>query len=187
MADYYTQRLISKFYLCFGITCLNLNQSHANTSPPEIRFGVMKNDIHGSHLNFRHEKGCNINGELLFTAFTGGLWDYIFNPKLHVGWNLNIRGYTSHLYTGLTWFIRLNSFVIEPTFGFDLNNAERQKKHQKRQRLGSPITFRESLSLGYKVNDNWTGYVMIDHVSHAHIFHPNPGLSTIGIRIGYQF
>ena len=187
MTNLHSFKTKSCLYILFSLILLIITQSYADIPVSEVRFGVMRNDIHGNHLKYRHEKGYNFSGEILFPEFTGGIWEYLFNPKLHMGGAVNVGGYTSHVYTGLTWFIRMGPFVIEPTFGFDANNAEHHKKYKKRQCLGSNIMFRESISFGYKISKCWTGYLMIDHVSHAHIFHPNPGLSTIGIRFGYAF
>lgn len=187
MTNSLNQKIMFLLFSLIPLIFMVTSESYGDSYVSQIRLGVMKNDIHGSHFAYRYEKGCNLNGEILFSEMTKEIWDYLLNPKLHLGGSLNSEGYTSHIYTGFTWFVQMGSFVIEPTFGFDLNNGECHKKHKKRQRLGSNITFRESISLGYKISEYWTGYVMIDHVSHAGIFHPNPGLSMIGIRFGYTF
>lgn len=171
----------------YAVLMCYVQQAHGDINVSEMRVGLLKNDTHGLCIHHRHEKGINLNGELLFPSLMGGIWDYLYTPKLHLGISINTSGYTSHVYTGLTWFLHMGKFVIEPTFGFDLNNGERGKRNQKRQCMGSFIAFRESISLGYQFDDKWTGYVMLDHVSHAGIFHPNPGISTVGVRLGYRF
>lgn len=181
------------YRLCFQIfplffTIIASQFVQANPYVDEIRFGVMKNEVRGWHIHHHHERGYNGNMELLFSTFSGDIWKYLFHPKGHVGLSINNQGATSHLYTGLTWFIHLgNIFVIEPSFGFGANNAKRKRRTQKKQAVGSHVMFRESLSVGYKASKQWMGYLMVDHVSSARLFSPNPGITTFGIRIGYIF
>jgi lipid A 3-O-deacylase len=167
------------------LICLGSTPSLAQID--EVRLGLFKNDVRGANCHYHHERGINGNLEVLFPALRESIWDSLYNPKPHVGISINFSGYTSHLYGGLTWLIHWGNIMIEPTFGFGTNTAHCTKKHKKRQRLGSNVTFRESISIGYQFSDSWTGSFMIDHVSHAHIFGPNPGLTTVGFRIGYRF
>lgn len=170
-------------YRIIGIF-LGLLWGDAFASGAEYRWGLCKNDIHDG-LKYRHERGYNINVEYLFPSFKADIWSWILNPKVHVGTSVNLEGYTSHLYTGLTWIGSFRRLVIEPTFGAGLNNGKRTKEGHKRQRLGSHLLFRESLSLGYRLGGGYTVYGFVDHVSSAHLAHPNPGITTVGIRFGF--
>jgi hypothetical protein len=105
----------------------------------------------------------------------------------HIGASINNKGYTSNLYTGLTWQADFdNTFLVEVSLGISVNNAKR-KISKKRRGLGSNLLFRESLSLGYKLSQIHLISLMIDHISSADIAKPNPGLTDIGIRYGYKF
>ena len=54
--------------------------------------------------------------------------------------------------------------------------------------MGCALTFRELGGFGYQFNDNWDLIASIEHVSHATFCtHINPGLTQVGVRIGYKF
>lgn len=152
----------------------------------EIRFGFMKNDVRGYRIHHHHENGYNANLELLFTPPSTCFWKYIANPHPHLGLSINNKGGTNHAYFGLSWIIEWKKFLMEPSFGGDFNTAKRKKSTPKRQALGYPLLFREALSLGYKISPSWACYLTADHVSNARLNHPNPGITTFGIRLGYQ-
>ena len=152
-------------------------------SPPnyrEFRLGIMQHDIKGS-LKQRHEHGQNVIVEYIFDS------QYEFLRGVpHIGVTINNRGYTSAIYTGLSWRVNLSpALFLDATFGAGLNNAER-KKRKKRQAAGSNLLFRESLSLGAYIG-NYTISIMIDHMSNARLTPPNPGITDFGVRIGYKF
>lgn len=176
-------RIIFAFFLVF----IPLNV-HAHLIFEDMRIGIMKNDIHGVQLHRRHEKGYNFNVELLTPPFTQDLWYYLLKPKIHGGISLNNCGGTNHLYAGLTWIISLGPILIEPSFGFGLNTAKHKHPSRRRQALGSPILFRESIGVGYSFSPSpFSVYLFLDHVSNAHLACTNPGLTTFGMRMGYKF
>ena len=130
----------------------------------------------------RHEKGQNIVVEYLFDKMQNYLRAF---P--HIGTSINNRGYTSNIYTGLTWQFDIKDIVtVEATLGASINNAEKLQPKKKRA-LGSKLLFRESFSIGYLIDKTHSISIMIDHMSSADIKKPNPGLTDIGIRYGYRF
>lgn len=152
----------------------------------EVKLGVMRHDIR-SGLRRYHEKGHNIIAEYIASK------DYEFLYGLpHIGASVNYSGYTSSVYTGLTWKFFLtplpmgNKLFLEASFGAALNKAER-KIPKKRQAVGSNLLFRESLSLGYQINESHNLSVMLDHMSNASLVLPNPGITDFGIRYGISF
>ena len=152
----------------------------------EIRLGFMKNDVRGYRGHHHHEQGYNGNIEILFLSLQGTFWNVIYNPKPHGGISVNSHGGTNHVYSGLSWTIQWMNFLIEPSFGGDLNNAKRKKSTRKRQALGYPLLFREAISIGYILSPQWAGYITLDHISNARLTHPNPGITTLGVRMGYR-
>jgi len=152
-----------------------------NTSAQEFKVGITQHDF-DNKLKHRVEKGQNIIVEYLADKLDNWLRAY---P--HIGASINNKGYTSNLYTGLTWHADLgSSFLLDASLGISINNAEK-KISKKRRGLGSNLLFRESLSLGYKFSEIHSISIMIDHISSADIAKPNPGLTDIGIRYGYKF
>ena len=56
--------------------------------------------------------------------------------------------------------------------------------------FGSRVLFREQLAVGYKVNDDWSGHIFVEHLSHGNILvsgRPNEGLDTLGFRVARHF
>ena len=71
----------------------------------------------------------------------------------HIGASINNKGYTSNIYTGLTWQFDLKDLLtMEVSLGGGINNAERLEPKKKRA-LGSKLLFRESFSIGYLVSE----------------------------------
>ncbi len=155
--------------------------SALNVKAQEFKIGIMQHDF-DTKLNHRVEKGQNIIVEYL-----PGKLDNYLRAYPHIGASINNKGYTSNLYTGLTWQIDLSSSLLaEVSLGISINNAEK-KISKKRRGLGSNLLFRESFALGYKLSEIHSVSLMIDHISSADITKPNPGLTDIGIRYGYKF
>jgi lipid A 3-O-deacylase len=161
-------------FLIFSFQLISVNAQ-------EIKVGIMQHDF-DSKLGHRHEKGQNISIEYLFDKIPGFL-----RASPHVGASINNQGFTSNIYTGLTWQFDLKECVlVEASIGMSLNNGERLTAKKKRA-LGSKLLFREFFSIGYLFDKNHSIAIMIDHISSADIRQPNPGLSDIGIRYGYRF
>lgn len=153
----------------------------SNTKAQEFKIGITQHDF-DTKLNHRVEKGQNIIIEYLIDKLDNYLRAY---P--HIGASINSKGYTSNLYTGLTWQADFdNALLLEVSLGISVNNAEK-KISKKRRALGSNLLFRESFSVGYKLSKIHSISVMIDHISSDDITKPNPGLTDIGIRYGYKF
>ncbi len=166
---------------------LGLSTAEAALSITQVKLGVLRNDVRGLDLHHHYEKGKNINVETLFSELNGGLWDWIFNPEPALGINVNTNSATSHIYGSINWTIHMGQFVLEPQIGGEIHNGKAKHSSPKKHALGSRILFHESLSLGYKITDKWTGYLTLDHASNARITQPNPGITSIGLRIGYRF
>jgi len=148
----------------------------------ELKIGIMQHDF-DNKFGHRHEKGQNIIVEYLFDKTQNFLRAF---P--HVGASINNKGYTSNVYTGLTWQFDLGEmFLVEASFGASINNGERKKAKQKKRAIGSRLLFRESFAVGLRFAQNQSVSVMIDHTSSADIAKPNPGLTDIGLRYGYRF
>jgi lipid A 3-O-deacylase len=160
---------------------LMLNFQSFPVNAQEIKIGILQHDF-DSKFAHRYEKGQNISIEYLFDKMPGYL-----RAHPHLGASINNQGFTSNIYTGLTWQFDLKDFIlIEATLGASINNGERLAAKKKRA-LGSKLLFRESFSIGYLFDKNHSIALIIDHISSADIRKPNPGLSDIGIRYGYRF
>ena len=152
----------------------------------ELRLGGSVHEIGGDK-----EESAAIAGEVLFAkAFTtADLFTSYFIPRVHVGGSVNLGGKTSFAYAGLTWTVDVTpSWFVEATFGGAIHDgATGPGIDPTRNALGCSPLFRESASVGYRLNSNWSVMATIEHLSNAGLCDRNRGLTNLGARIGYTF
>jgi lipid A 3-O-deacylase len=160
----------------------------------EIRVGAFAH-------NWIHDEGApvdlsieGLSSPLAFPGYNsswvvGNPWvSWFFDPRINVGGMINTGGKTSYAFTGFTWRIPIyQKFFFEGELGGAVNNSPLWNE-PGRVDMGCAITFRESGGFGYQFNQNWDLIASIEHVSHASFCtHTNPGLTQVGLRIGYKF
>lgn len=150
----------------------------------EVRLGVLAHDIEPDP----NEGGVDFNIELLFkrpaAKYRSSLADILLRPRFHVGASINLDGDTNQLYAGLTWDIPLApKWLLEVSFGGALHDGPTDASGAFS--YGCPLSFRESLSLGYQVSDRWRVYGTVTHMSNAGLCDFNSGLTSAGVRFGY--
>lgn len=147
----------------------------------EIRISGLAHDV-GTGLKQRHEKG----GDLQLEYIAGSDFVFLF-ARPHLGATLNTRGYSSNIYSGLSWKLDFSyGIFVEASFGGGAHNANLKKSGKKRT-LGSRLLFRESLSVGAQFTDEQSLSLMVDHMSNAGLAQPNNGMTNFGLRYGYRF
>lgn len=111
-------------------------------------------------------------------------------PRIHLGGMVNFDDDgTDYVYSGLTWQFGLTDVVfLEAGFGLGLNNGS-ERTTATRAGLGSKVTFRESIALGFNLTDAATLVFQLEHLSHAELFDDNfnRGLSNASVRLGFKF
>lgn len=163
---------------------LAVSASPALAGVDEIRVGLSVHDV--SFLGHGKEDGVDGVAEMLFTA--PELLEAIWSPRPHVGVAVNSAGDTSQFYAGLSWtFEPLENIVFEFSLGGAVHNGTLSSSDPDEKQLGSRALFRESLSLGYRIDARNTVMVTFDHESNAKLAEHNAGLNNIGIRWGYRF
>lgn len=154
----------------------------------EIRLGGSSHGLGNPERNT-----AAIDGELLTSvvwrpANTDFWW---LGPRLHLGGHVNIAGKTNYVYTGLTWTwddLVLPDFFAEVSFGAAVHDGYTSTyAPPDRAKMGCTALFRESGSLGYRLSENWTVMVTIDHISNAGLCSQNRGITNVGGRLGYRF
>ncbi len=151
----------------------------------EIRSGILAHSIERGHS----EGGVDVNLEVLFrrpaVSFREGLADILLRPRVHVGASINTIGDTSQIYAGLTWDFKLTErLTLEASFGGAWHDGPTGLNMT--DSYGCRFNFRESLSLGYALDNRWTVYATIAHMSNANLCDSNSGISSGGIRFGYK-
>ncbi|SEB95835.1 Lipid A 3-O-deacylase (PagL) [Rhizobiales bacterium GAS191] len=152
----------------------------------EVRLGTF------AHDPLSPEKGSvDVNGEILFAkpfSLPGSAWDFLL-PRPSIGATINVAGKTSQGYAGLTWTYDITkSIFVEGSFGGSVNNGKTGLiVPVGRSALGCNVSFRESASIGYRFNANWSLMGTIEHMSNSGLCTQNRGLTNYGARIGYSF
>jgi lipid A 3-O-deacylase len=166
-------------------TLLALVASPALAGVDEIRLGAFAHDL--SFLGHGKERGADINGEVLFDS--PDFLDVIWAPRPHVGVSVNTNGYTDQFYAGLTWgFEPVERVFVEFGFGGSLHDGKLEYvSGSDHKDLGTRLLFRESVALGYRIDERNSVSIAFDHESNAGIGDHNPGLNNLGIRWGYRF
>lgn len=163
---------------------LALSASPALAGVDEIRLGLSNHDI--SFLGHSKEDGVDGVAEVLFES--PDLLEAIWAPRPHVGVAVNTQGDTSQLYAGLSWtFEPVQRLMVEFSLGGAVHNGTLNSSDPNEKQLGSRALFRESVSLGYRIDERNTVMVTFDHESNAGLADHNAGLNNLGIRWGYRF
>ncbi len=160
-------------------------QTYNNFS--EIRLGVLAHDLKFP-LKQSHERGVSLNGEYMFTSPQNGFFQAIFSPHPHCGVSINSRSGTSMAYIGLTWEIPFPAHWFgDIILGGAIHNGHTKKDTKHRKNYGCRLLFHSGLALGYIFQEHHTLSLMVDHISNARIYTPNPGFTDLGLRYGYRF
>jgi lipid A 3-O-deacylase len=151
----------------------------------EVRFGAYVHDP------LSPERGsADLNGEVLLAPWTFDPhgWSFLV-PRVHIGVTGNLGGKTSHADLGLTWtYVVTQSIFTEATFGGAVHDGSTgSASGPGHNALGCSPLFRESASLGYRINTTWSVMAIIEHMSNAGLCAQNRGLTNAGIRVGYSF
>lgn len=163
---------------------LALFASPALAGVDEIRLGLSDHDI--SFLGHGKEDGVDGVAELLFES--PDLLEAIWSPRPHVGVAVNSAGDTSQLYAGLSWtFEPVQHLMFEFSLGGAVHDGHLSSSDPNEKQLGSRVLFRESISLGYRIDERNTVMVTFDHESNANLADHNAGLNNLGLRWGYRF
>ncbi len=162
-----------------------ISPAQADPLISEIKGGVLAHDA--NFLGSSKEHGADINLEVLFD--TPDILRPLWAPRPHVGVHVNTVGDTSQAYAGLTWTLRSDSFPIwaAASLGGTIHTGETGRGDRDEKELGSRALFRESLEIGYDINQRLNVSLIVDHASNASLADENEGLNNVGVRFGYRF
>ncbi|MBT3915722.1 MAG: acyloxyacyl hydrolase [Rhodospirillaceae bacterium] len=150
----------------------------------EIRVGALLHDF--GPFSHRKESGYDGNLEILFNS--PEVLKKIWAPRPHAGFSVNSDNDTNQAYLGLTWEW---GFLSNAFFNFSLGGAYhdgyKRTDLTDKKSLGCKILFRESLDIGFRLNEVHSLMFHLDHISNAKLCSTNEGLEAIGIRYGYKF
>jgi len=187
----------------FALTPLGLTMPAA-AQVQEVRIGISQFDAEpfgiGIAARRADERGVALNGEILFAEPEFLKW--AFTPQPFINGTLNLSGDTSFGGAGLLWRQTFgDKFYADFAFGLVAHTGGNDLEPNPGEGIvaffdriddnidfGSRILFREQLTIGYRINDDWAGEIFAEHLSNGQIFGDiNEGADTIGIRAARRF
>jgi hypothetical protein len=129
-----------------------------------------------------------LSSPLPWASFSNPYVNWFLSPHINFGAMINTGGKTSYAFGGFNWRIPIYGPVFfEGEFGGAVNDAVREPTIG-RVDMGCAVTFRESGGFGTQLTPQADIIFNIEHISHADLCgHINPGITDIGVRIGYKF
>jgi len=173
----------------------------------EVRAGVTFHDLGWTTTNAAgdEEKSVAFNAEIIFAEPKFLKW--ALSPQPYVGGTLNVEGETSYGGAGLLWRQNLgDKFYGDFAFGvvvhdgvLDFGDAlatarERGSSNSFRYAInknwyGSRILFRQQITLGINLSEDWAAEGFVEHISHGGLLSrgPNEGSDAAGLRVNRKF
>lgn len=171
----------------------------------EVRAGVATHDLGWSIINADgdEERSTAINAEIIFEEPDFLKW--ALSPQPYIGGTLNVEGNTSYGGAGLLWRQNLGKkFYGDFAFGVVLhdgildvgdarsgteNVAEFLDNLRNRNFYGSRVLFRQQLTLGIYLSEDWSAEGFVEHISHGGLLSsgPNEGSDAAGFRVNRKF
>lgn len=179
-----------KMGIAAALSLLTAYEAAAQSLQPrdgwEVAVGVMLHDQ--SPFADHHEEGRDLNAEVMFPRPGWEGWQYLLDPRPHLGVNANLDGDTSYLYGGLTWEMEpFDRFLAAASLGLALHNGPLHTSEEDCRRgdcgFGTRASIRLAAELGVRLDERNAVTLLIDHISHAGWFaDENEGVDNIGIR-----
>lgn len=172
----------------------------------EVRAGVTVHDLGWTIINGDgdEEKSVAFNAEIVFEEPDFLKW--AFSPQPYIGGTLNVEGNTSYGGAGLLWRQNLGErFYGDFAFGLvvhdgilDFDDVDKKAGDDddkffdllfNRNRYGSSVLFRQQLTVGINLSDEWAAEAFVEHISHGGLLSngPNEGSDAAGFRVNRKF
>ena len=187
-----------------AMMALFLSAQPASAQITEVRIGLSDFDsdvidLGISAINGR-ENSVAINGEIIFAEPEFLKW--ALTPQPYINATVNLEGNTSFGGAGLLWRQSFgDKFYGDITFGLvihtgdqivDRNNElgffEQIEARNENISFGSRILFREQITLGYRITEDWAAEIFGEHLSNGQIFgRVNEGVDIVGAKLSKRF
>ena len=172
----------------------------------EVRAGVTAHDLGWTIINADgdEEKSVAFNAEIIFEEPEFLKW--ALSPQPYIGGTLNLEGNTSYGGAGLLWRQNLGkTFYGDFAFGLvihdgilDIDDIDAKAGDDddkffdllfNRNRYGSRVLFRQQLTVGLNLSEEWAVEGFVEHISHGGLLSngPNEGSDAAGFRVNRKF
>lgn len=198
------KQLMKKLTLLLTSFMISLNSANAFAQISEVRFGVSNFDEQILNLGISavngRESSVGINAEVIFEEPEFLKW--ALTPQPYINATLNLEGETSFGGAGLMWRQSFNDkFYGDFSFGLAIhdgtNRVDRDEslsfidfleRADEEISFGSRILFRQQLTLGYRVTDDWSAEFFGEHLSNGQILGSvNEGVDILGVKASKRF
>jgi hypothetical protein len=166
----------------------------------EVRGGVMYHEdsrlrrVFFNQSKPREDGIVDINGEVLFARpqwhFENWFLNFLLTPRPRIGASINTGKGTSQASAGFAWDVYIWKNVFwEGSLDIAVHNGWTHPTPPPNNLRGlgcSPI-FRQSMSLGVDVTQNWRVMATFEHLDNFGLCRDNQMLSNLGLRLGYRF
>ena len=114
---------------------------------------------------------------------------WLFTPRPLIGASISLQGKTSDAYAGLVWSLPIyDRFFAEFSLGGLIHNQNLDQYYSDRPSpLSTRVLFRESIAIGYQINDYWRIVAFADHGSNGNLGYRNESLNHYGVLLGKKF
>ncbi len=162
-------------------------KSKAFPAIDEVRFGIYATNLDGAN---NIDGDIAINGEVLFgrlrSDYSSPIWQFLLNPRPHIGFSVNPKGEVSQAYVGFSRDFYLTDRVFfESGFGAAIHDGPTDDNNS--DSLGCPVLFHESATLGVELDAQMRIMATVEHSSNAGLCSENQGLTNAGVRLGYRW
>jgi len=153
----------------------------------ELRAGVVRQDFESLWAaGTEFERDWAINAELAFDPLLSVLGGEV-GP--FIGGTLAPGGEVDKVYAGLGLTFSANFLFLRVGLGGAYHNGDTDDpdRTMDRRQFGSRLLFHIPAEVGVWVTDFVSASLYFDHVSNGGADRPNPGMDTLGIRLGVRF
>lgn len=181
-----------------------LSSAPAFAQISEVRAGISDYDETTLDLGIAaingRENSVAINGEIIFEEPEFLKW--ALTPQPYINVTLNLEGETSYGGAGLLWRQSFgDKFYGDFAFGLvvhtgtnvvdrdnELSFSEFIDRTNEEISFGSRVLFREQITLGYRITDEWSAEIFGEHLSNGQILGSvNEGVDILGLKASKRF
>jgi opacity protein-like surface antigen len=111
---------------------------------------------------------------------------WLFSPRPLIGASISLRGKTSEAYAGLAWTLPVyGPFSVELSAGGLVHDQKLDQNYSDRPSpLSTHVLFRESIAIGYDINESWRILAFAAHGSNGKLGYRNESVNRYGVLLG---
>jgi lipid A 3-O-deacylase len=110
---------------------------------------------------------------------------WLLTPRPFVGAAISMLGRTNEAYAGFAWSPPLPApFFLDVSFGGLVHDQRLFEHYPDRPLLTTRFLFREAVSVGMEIDEQWRVMAFADHGSNGNLGYRNIGVNRVGVMLG---